>query len=142
MGLPEWFRRFWAKVIVRPWDCWEWTASLRKDGYGRFALNGGPQLSHLVAYRFLVGSVPEGLKLDHLCRNRKCVNPEHLEPVTDKENVRRGDGLAAINARKVACPNGHPLEEGNLYVSAGKRRCKVCTKANSVRKYYEKKGQG
>ncbi len=140
MEIPFWFRRFWAKIAVRPWDCWEWTASLRKDGYGRFGIKGVIHTTHVVSYTLLVAPVPSGLTLDHLCRNRKCVNPDHLEIVTRRVNILRGNAPAAINARKTHCNNGHPLEGDNLYTDAkGKRRCKFCTKANDKCRNYKKK---
>lgn len=123
---PDWWHRFWAKVSVRPWDCWEWQASLRKDGYGRFMLDREAVLAHRVCYARLIGEVPIGLVLDHLCRNRRCVNPDHLEPVSERINILRGAGPAAINARKTHCPKGHPFCEGNLYLSGRKRKCKKC----------------
>lgn len=89
--------RFWPKVERVEDGCWLWTASLTGDGYGRISLGGkfGPMgLAHRVAYELLVGPIPEGLELDHLCRVRRCVNPEHLEPVTHAENVRRAQEAA------------------------------------------------
>lgn len=86
--------RFWAKVD-RSGDCWRWTGALARGGYG-FAVVGSrddPQRyrnAHRFAYELSVGPIPEGLELDHLCRNRRCVNPAHLEPVTHSENMRRG----------------------------------------------------
>jgi hypothetical protein len=120
--------RFWAKVNVTP-DCWEWTAALnvKEDGYGSFGGNGQIVLAHRFSYVLLVGPIPEGLTLDHLCRNRRCVNPDHLEPVTLRENILRGEGLTAKNARKTHCPSGHPYSGENLYVSPkGDRRCRSC----------------
>jgi hypothetical protein len=136
----ELLRRFWMKVSVRPWDCWEWAASVRKDGYGRFLLNGEATLAHLVAYRCLVGPIPADLALDHLCRNRRCVNPEHLEPVTDKVNILRGNAPAAINSRKTHCQRGHPLKGDNLGVdSTGRRRCKKCKIESDKKRYWRLK---
>lgn len=77
------------------------------------------------------GPIPEGLVIDHLCRNRGCVNPDHLEAVTQRENILRGEGLAAANARKTHCPKGHPYSGENLYVvpSSGRRQCRICADA-------------
>ena len=124
--------RFWAKVDKTE-DCWNWTASTHRDGYGRLAKpghNAGMVFTHRYAYELLVGPIPEGLELDHLCRNRACVNPDHMEPVTHAVNVLRGISPQAENARKTACHQGHPFSGTNLYVyPGGGRHCRACRKA-------------
>lgn len=132
-------QRFWSKVNVgKPNDCWTWKASTTTGGYGQFLVEGRLVHAHRVAYTLTVGPIPEGLELDHLCRNRRCVNPTHLEPVTRQENIRRGEGLAGINARKTHCPRGHALSGDNLYKYQPKdrpgprRRCKVCHRAQRL----------
>src|ERR1035437_6893898 len=103
--------RFWAKVDKTE-DCWNWTAHTDGMGYGQLAKpgqHGGLVVAHRFAYELLVGPIPEGLQLDHLCRNRACVNPDHLEPVTRRVNILRGVGFGAVNAKKTECPRGHPL---------------------------------
>lgn len=122
--------RFWAKVERRgPDDCWLWTAGLN-NGYG--TIYGGrrsPLRAHRVAYELLVGPIPDGLTLDHLCRNRRCVNPAHLEPVSNRENILRGESFSAEQARRTHCPSGHPLEGDNLrpdQSKQGKRACRLC----------------
>jgi hypothetical protein len=120
--------RFWEKVD-RSGDCWLWTASVTGPGYGQFGYAAGDiRLAHRFAYELLVGPILSGLTLDHLCRNRRCVNPEHLEPVRLKENLLRGASPAAVNARKTHCVHGHPLAGRNLYVSptTGRRQCQRC----------------
>lgn len=127
--------RFWGKVnkdghipAHRPelGPCWEWTAS-RPAGYGHFALNGRPVQAHRFAYEALIGPIPAGLDLDHLCRVRRCVNPAHLEPVTRGVNVLRGEGLSAKQARQTHCKRGHPFDAENTHVGAnGKRYCRIC----------------
>lgn len=82
--------RFTSLVDARPGVCWRWRGSIQANGYGRFRANGKTTYAHRAAYALFVGPIPDGLGLDHLCRNRWCVNPEHLEPVTQRENIRRG----------------------------------------------------
>ena len=111
------FSRFMRKVRVCASGCWEWTAHVQKDGYGSFALrkNGRSTitgLAHRVSYEHWLGPIPEGLQLDHLCRNRRCVNPKHLEPVTGKINVRRGD-TGKHHREKTHCPAGHEYTPEN-----------------------------
>ncbi len=126
-----------------PNGCWEWTGGLtgrtgndpNAGGYGRFRSGNRTVLSHRFAYEFYVGPIGEGLTIDHLCRNRKCCNPEHLEPVTHHENVLRGESLFAINARKTHCIHGHEFTRENtkLVYRAGtaRRLCKECKRASN-----------
>lgn len=96
-------------------------------GYGQVVRSGRPRLAHRMSYELFVGPIPEGLDLDHLCRNRPCCNPEHLEPVTRRENLMRSPiAPAAINAAKTHCPRGHLYDEQNTYLSQGKRSCRAC----------------
>jgi hypothetical protein len=125
--------RFWIKVDRRGDDeCWPWMAGLTRAGYGQFQPDRKTGQTHIYAHRFsyelLVGPIPEGLTIDHLCRNRQCVNPRHLEPVTNKENGLRGISVAAMNARKTHCAKGHPYSKENIYVfpSKGGRKCRIC----------------
>lgn len=122
--------------------CWVWTKNKDSDGYGRFPLNDGTTTSaHRAAYETWVGEIPAGLTIDHLCRNRACFNPDHLEPVTVKENILRGNGLGARNARKTHCPQGHPYEGTNLVVRPnGQRRCRECT--NEAAREYQRQKHG
>jgi hypothetical protein len=119
--------------------CVEWTGGRNSQGYGYVAFRMGPRKVqsksvHRMAYELLVGPIPEGKQLDHLCRNRACVNPEHLEPVTCQVNLLRGATLAAKNAAKTHCHRGHLLIGGNLYVNPkGHRECKRC-RANASAK--------
>ncbi len=112
-------------------DCIEWLGPTI-NGYGRFCNRGRRVMAHRWAYESEVGPVPDGMELDHLCRNRGCVNHDHLEPVTARENVRRGIGPTADNARKTHCPRGHLLSGSNLVPSllnkTGRRSCLECTR--------------
>jgi HNH endonuclease len=128
--------RFWPKVDKhgpipehRPdlGPCWVWTATTNKKGYGRFNIGGKLHQAHRVAYELLIGPVPAGLLPDHLCRNSSCVNPAHLEIVTNRENTLRGAGASASNARKTHCPKGHPYDRANTYRRPdGGRECRIC----------------
>jgi hypothetical protein len=110
--------------------CWEWTKGKDIKGYGRCSMFFGgrrEQMAHRVSYLLFKGDIPEGLSLDHLCRNRKCVNPDHLEPVTNHENILRGEGGAGINARKTHCIHGHEFTPENTIIrSVGGRSCRIC----------------
>lgn len=121
--------RFWSKVD-RTVACWFWTGTVDTSGYAVLArhLRGRWRntLAHRFAYELLVGPIPEGLQLDHLCRIRYCVNPEHMEVVTLQENLRRGFGFAAVNSRKTHCIHGHEFTPENTYVFDGHRRCRAC----------------
>ena len=112
---------FWGKVAKSD-GCWKWTASRDRHGYGHVMVDRGrSRLAHRVAYELVVGPIPTGTVLDHLCRNPPCVNPAHLEPVTQTENLRRAAAFVTH------CPQGHPYEDGNTYVDpSGGRRCNAC----------------
>lgn len=125
------------RLLSKTWrnpatGCWEWVAALRGvKGYGSFTLNGRSTQAHRASYTLLVGPIPDGAVLDHLCRNRKCVNPEHLEPVTDRENILRGDGVAAHNAQKTSCKNGHAFTPENTLTHKSGRGCRQCGRDRS-----------
>lgn len=131
--------RFTRQVRVVASGCHEWAGTIDKYGYGQFGTGGrtGQKVgAHRWAYRHYKGPIPEGFQIDHLCRNRKCVNPEHMEAVTPRENVMRSSNPASVNARRTHCVNGHPLFGDNIYPNTSRQRvCKICKKATSDRNY-------
>lgn len=121
--------RFFAKVVAGRNGCQIWVGAIGVGGYGRFNPCDGRsmQMAHRVALELAGIDIHEGLHVDHLCRNRKCVNVAHLEPVTQQENNRRGLSHSAVNARKTQCIRGHELSGPNVYITPlGKRNCRAC----------------
>ena len=114
---------FWNTVDADG-DCWEWRGFRLKAGYGRFAFSSKKVLAHRMSWQLLVGPIPPGLTIDHLCQNHPCVNPDHLEPVTIQENIARHKGR---NGLKTHCPHGHSYSFANTYYDKlGKRYCRIC----------------
>ena len=129
--------RFWRHVRVDSFSsCWSWTgAGEGANGYGRFRFGGKGSktgMAHRASYAALVGPIATGLQLDHLCRNRRCVNPTHLEPVTPRVNTLRGQTPAAANAIKSHCPAGHAYDEANTHIDQRNGRtaryCRTCAR--------------
>jgi hypothetical protein len=139
--------RFWVKVDKRgPDECWPWRGAQGAGGYGTIRRAGGGNApAHRIAYELFVGPIPVGLDIDHTCHDpetcaggdgcphRGCVNPAHLEPLTHRENVLRGNTIGRINAAKTHCKRGHPLSGDNLYLRPdGGRQCKACTRMHRI----------
>lgn len=141
---------FWAKVHAAENGCWLWIASKRRRGYGRFGPKGDQRAAHRVAYEALVGPIPDGLQLDHLCREPSCVNPAHLEPVTQLENIRRGlaaRAAAGVKVRKPSlrrthCKNGHEFTPENTYWNPRDESqvCRTCQRETWKRSYRKRQG--
>ncbi len=126
-GLPL-VNRFLEEVTITSDGCWMWSGHRDTGGYGLFRLAGRMLIAHTVAYELWVGPVPKGLVLDHIvCDTRACVNYEHLKPVTHQENILRGNGLAAQNARKTHCIRNHELIGDNVRSYNGHRHCRACS---------------
>jgi hypothetical protein len=126
--------RFYEKV-QNTGDCWLWTGSIKPNGYGQIGLRSkncdhkaSVGYAHRLSYELFIGEIPSGKDLDHLCRNRRCVNPDHLEPVTRQTNLLRGDTLPAKLAAKTHCKYGHPFTEENTKKVKGGRECVTCRK--------------
>lgn len=125
MRTPQ--ERFDEKYIpVTESGCWLWMGSINPNGYGHFSFKGKPVRAHIFAYEQKHGPVPDGFELDHKCRVRSCVNPDHVEPVTHQENVSRGDSGKYLK-EKTHCKQGHPYSGENLYTNpSGRRECRIC----------------
>jgi hypothetical protein len=118
-----------VEKLLRTEDCWQWKAATNAHGYGVVRYEGRNHLAHRLIYEILVGPILDGLELDHLCRNRGCVRPDHLEPVSRRENQLRGFAFSGINSRKTHCPKGHPYTPENIYQRPGgdpRRYCRRC----------------
>jgi hypothetical protein len=130
---------FKKHIQITKEGCWEWTAKIHKNtGYGYFTVKGKTHLSHRFSYKYFKGEIPLNLCIDHICENRKCVNPEHLQAITLKQNILKGKSVCAQKAKQIYCHKNHPLSGENLYITPDNRRqCKTCNKIRQ-KKYLSK----
>jgi len=139
LGLPD---RIERKISPEPnTGCWLWAGGDAGEGYGASYHNKKVKRAHIVVYELLVGPVPQGLTLDHTCRVRCCVNPDHLEPVTRVVNIMRGEGACAKHARKTHCPQGHEYTRENTQLWKTYRYCKACHNKLTLAAYHRKRGR-
>lgn len=132
-------RRFWTKVNIdgpqSPFvrrNCWIWTATDNGHGYGSLRVRSKRIYAHVLSFLIHKGPIPEGKEIDHKCRTRNCVRPEHLRAITHRENVLAGDSPSAKQAARRHCLRGHPLQGENLYVHNGHRGCLICRRQQSL----------
>lgn len=130
--------RLWRSVEKVPAGCWIWNGPRQTTGHGTAFIGGRTRGAHRVVYELLKGAIPAGLELDHLCRNPPCVSPDHLEPVTHRENLLRGNTIVARNAAKTHCPSGHEYSGENLRFTRRQRVCVTCHR-DADRRYKERK---
>lgn len=131
--LPD---RFWNRVMPEPNSgCWIWIGGQSDNGYGAYWVKTTNVGAHRISYEAHKGPIEDGMHIDHLCRVRCCVNPDHLEVVTPKENLHRSP---IHQANRTHCPQGHPYSEENTLISVGRRHCRECGRAR-CREYYHKR---
>lgn len=126
----------WERIeprLEKSGECWLWTRRTNRDGYGQIWCGGATRFAHRVAFVHFNGDTP--LELDHLCRNPKCCNPTHLDPVTPRENKARGTGPSSWALRDGTCKAGHPYTEGSYYVWRGERKCRECSRTRDRKEY-------
>lgn len=137
--------RFAEKIALADSGCIEWIAACNGVGYGVLSINrtGGKILAHRWSYEHHKGPIPDGLEVDHLCRNRRCVNPDHLEAVTHRINTLRGTAPTAVNAARTHCVNGHEFTTDNTYItpSRGRRECRTCHRERERDRYRQTTGK-
>ena len=120
--------RYLKNITHLPDGCWLWKARVNKVGYSTFKVNGKEVYGHRWAYEHYKGKIPDGFQIDHLCREKRCVNPDHLEAVTQRENLMRGQGICAQNARKIECMRGHNEWGVKIVKGVETRKCLACAR--------------
>lgn len=136
MQKPNTIDDFFKKTTKTP-TCWIWTGSMNAYGYGVFSLNKKMNMAHRFSWELVNGKIPKDLQIDHICKARNCVNPSHMELVTLIENVMRGESLAAKNARKTKCQNGHEFDFTKNF--DGSRGCRICERIRARERYKKRK---
>ena len=128
--------RFWTSIEFPPFSngCWLWLGAVNHSGYGRLYAERRDSRAHRVAYEICVGPIPSGMVIDHLCRNKRCVNPAHLEAVTQGENVRRDHASRFVHRYASHCRHGHPLTAENVYWRGTRRECRQCRRIGDARR--------
>ena len=133
--------RFWSKVVPEPNSgCWLWVGSIKNNGYAQVTFKCEVEYAHRLAYSALVGKIEDSLQIDHLCKVKCCVNPIHLEVVSQQENLRRAAAWT-YQTEKLYCPRGHAYEGKNLYTNPNRpgRACRACHATKSLARYYKRK---
>lgn len=120
------------RLCLNKKECWHWPKSKTSDGYGQLHFNGKKHYAHRFFYESIVGKIPKDKEIDHLCRERDCFNPKHLELVSSRENSLRGNGIPAINAQKDKCIRGHLFTEENTYRPPYRKNSRLCLECRKV----------
>jgi len=139
MMTPTLSQKLAARTVFSSDGCWLHHGERLWNGYTRVWIDRRHVLAHRAVYELLIGPIPKGMQLDHLCRERSCVNPDHLEVVTPQENALRGEGIGGINARKTHCPRDHPYTPENTVGPEGNRQCRTCSRDRGRRRRAEAK---
>lgn len=122
----------WERSFYKTEGCWNWIAVIGSNGYGRFWFNKRLWLAHRVAFLLAGKEIPKGFVMDHICRNRRCVNPAHLRTLTSKENTLIGEGITARRLRSPVCAKGHPWKEETTRQNKIGRQCEICRKKGHI----------
>ena len=132
--------RFLSKIRILENGCWKWEGWKNRNGYGQISLKGKGILTHRFIFEYYHGDINPKLTIDHLCNNTSCANPKHLKEATYKENILRGNGLAALNSRKTHCKQGHEFTPENIYITPiNGRSCRTCENTRKRNRYQQNK---
>lgn len=134
--------RLLSKTEITSAGCWQWIGAKQPTGYGTLWNGSRPEQAHRISYRHYRGDIPAGFDIDHLCRNRGCVNPDHLRAVPHRENMRVSDTVMGRNAAKLFCKRGHAFEGDNLRIIKGTRQCRACMNIRAAAYRQRRRGHG